>query len=134
MAYTLGDAAKATGKSKETIASAIRSGRISAVRDGTGTFRIDPAELHRIYPRTVYSDTMEAAPTPANTVEKIISAGSIKDGGGAETVSALQAHLSEKEAIIAELREERDRWRQQATALLASYPPQKGVFARLFRG
>ena len=50
MVYTLGDAAKATGKSKATISKAIKSGRISAIKDETGTFQIDPAELHRVYP------------------------------------------------------------------------------------
>lgn len=53
MVYTLGDAAKATGKSKATISKAIKSGRISATKDETGTFQIDPAELHRVYPPTV---------------------------------------------------------------------------------
>jgi len=50
MSYTLGQAAKATGKSKATIHRAVQSGKISAVKDETsGTFRIDPAELHRVF-------------------------------------------------------------------------------------
>jgi excisionase family DNA binding protein len=51
MSYTLGQAAKATGKSKATIHRAVQSGKLSAVKDeASGTFRIDPAELHRIFP------------------------------------------------------------------------------------
>ena len=61
MAYTLGEAAKATGKSKATISKAIKSGRISAMKDETGTFHIDPAELHRVYAPTV-SDKREETP------------------------------------------------------------------------
>ena len=53
MVYTLGEAAKATGKSKATISKAIKNGRISAHKDETGTFCIDPSELHRVYPPTV---------------------------------------------------------------------------------
>jgi hypothetical protein len=49
MSYTLGQAARATGKSKPTIARAIKSGRISALRTETGEFAIDPAELHRVF-------------------------------------------------------------------------------------
>jgi hypothetical protein len=50
--YTLGEAARASGKSKSTIAKAIKSGRISAVRGVDGSYQIDPAELHRVYPVT----------------------------------------------------------------------------------
>ena len=50
MSYTLGQAAKACGRSKMTLARAIKAGRISATRTETGTFAIDPAELHRVYP------------------------------------------------------------------------------------
>ena len=50
MTYTLGTAAKATGKSKPTIQRAIKSGRISAKKNDKGNYVIDPAELHRVYP------------------------------------------------------------------------------------
>lgn len=50
MPYTLGQAAKATGLSKPTISEAIKKGKISAVRNENGSFAIDPAELHRVYP------------------------------------------------------------------------------------
>jgi hypothetical protein len=48
--YTLGEAARASGKSKPTITKAIRTGRISAVRAEDGTYQIDESELHRVYP------------------------------------------------------------------------------------
>jgi hypothetical protein len=49
MSYTLGQAARAVGKSKPTIARAIQTGRLSASRTDSGTFVIDPAELHRVF-------------------------------------------------------------------------------------
>lgn len=49
MPYTLGEAAKATGKSKPTIQRAIKNGSISAMRKDDGSYSIDPAELHRVY-------------------------------------------------------------------------------------
>ena len=52
MPYTLGQAARATGKAKPTIARAIQTGRISASRSDDGAWQIDPAELHRVYPMT----------------------------------------------------------------------------------
>ena len=44
MVYTLGAAAKATGLTKSGLAKAIRSGRVSAVRNENGSYTIDPAE------------------------------------------------------------------------------------------
>jgi excisionase family DNA binding protein len=49
MPYTLGQAAKMVGRSKPTIARAIRSGRLSASRTQTGAFAIDESELHRVF-------------------------------------------------------------------------------------
>ena len=45
----MGQAACAVGKSKPTIARAIQNGRLSASRTDSGTFVIDPAELHRVF-------------------------------------------------------------------------------------
>jgi hypothetical protein len=50
MTYTLGQAAKAAGKSKPTIQRAIKSGQISASKNANGSYTIDPAELHRVFP------------------------------------------------------------------------------------
>lgn len=51
MSYTIREAAKATGRSKATIHRAVQSSKISAAKDdATGEWRIDPAELHRVFP------------------------------------------------------------------------------------
>ncbi len=57
MTYTLGTAAKTTGKSKTTISNAIKKGKISAKRNAHGAYEIDPAELHRVYPLTGQEDS-----------------------------------------------------------------------------
>lgn len=126
MVYTLGAAAKATGKSKATISKAIKSGRVSARKDETGTFHIDPSELHRVYPPTVYSEQKE---TPANTAENANIDGTIRELQA--RLEAAHERLSDKEAVIADLREDRDRWRQQASALLLDQRP-KGFWGKLF--
>ena len=126
MVYTLGEAARATGKSKATISKAIKSGRFSAHKDETGTFRIDPSELHRVYPPTVSSEHKE---TPENTSEKTNIDGTIRELQA--RLEAAHERLSDKETVIVDLREDRDRWRQQATALLSDHRP-KGFLKRLF--
>jgi hypothetical protein len=50
MAYTLGEATKVTGLSKTSLHRAIKSGRISATKTDSGSYEIDPAELHRVFP------------------------------------------------------------------------------------
>lgn len=123
MVYTLGEAAKATGKSKSTISKAIKTGRISAKKGETGAFAIDPSELHRVYPATVESKQDETPEVNS------------KDNGLIRELQTrletTQERLSDKETVISDLREDRDRWRQQATALLEDKRP-KGFLKRLF--
>jgi hypothetical protein len=65
--FTLGQAAKATGRSKSGILDAIRGGRLSATRDDKNQWQIDPVELHRVYPLLVQpSVKSEQDQTPLN--------------------------------------------------------------------
>lgn len=61
MSYTVGQAARAVGKSKSTISRAIDSGRISAMRNDDGSYLIDAAELHRVFP-PIRSATVDDQP------------------------------------------------------------------------
>lgn len=61
MEYTLTEAAEACGKDRTTLFRAIKKGRLSA-RQEAGTYIIDAAELHRVYPLNVaQGDAPEAA-------------------------------------------------------------------------
>src|SRR3954471_1493903 len=97
MAYTLGTAAKATGRGKATIYRAIKSGKISATRHDDGSYTIEPAELHRAFP-----------PVPTGTVSTTVSDGGVRQSetpaGTPETPDVVirNAHL---EAEISGLKE-----------------------------
>lgn len=70
MVYTLGQAAKATGKSKTAIANAIVKGRLSATKNAFGQWQIDPAELHRVYPaKNMISNDLGQQVDPDGTAE-----------------------------------------------------------------
>lgn len=70
MVYTLGQAAKATSKSKTAIANAIEKGRLSATKDSFGQWQIDPAELHRVYPpKSTISNDLEHQVATDRTAE-----------------------------------------------------------------
>jgi len=47
---SLSEAAAATGLNKTTVLRSIKSGKISGTRDPLGQWRLDAAELHRVYP------------------------------------------------------------------------------------
>ena len=81
---SLSQAAKAAGRSKSTIGRAIKSGKLSAVRNDDDTFSIDPAELFRVFPRT----SSESVPLG-------------RDGTGAEQqeIKALRAELETEKAL-----------------------------------
>ena len=49
MYLSLGQAARETGKSKSVISNALKSGRLSGVRNGKGEWEIDPSELFRVF-------------------------------------------------------------------------------------
>jgi len=70
--YTLGMAAKATGLSKTTISKAIDSGKISVFEKSKKSFKIDPSELHRVYPRVTEPVTQKV--TVGNTSEQGVTA------------------------------------------------------------
>ena len=122
MVYTLGEAAKVTGKSKATISKAIKRGSISAAKNDKGAFEIDPAELHRVYPINVDNEQNE---TPKLTQISSENEGLIRELQA--RLEAAQERLSDKEAVITDLREDRDKWRQQATTLLTDQRPRSFV-------
>ena len=136
MRYTLGQAAKAIGKSKSTLSRAISKGKISAEHDAHGQFAIDPAELHRVYPAAEQGNGREANDvgnhaTPSN------SATQRAEIAGFERENALLREMLNREKEISRgLEQDRDHWRQQATALLVDQratAPQKAAEGRLAR-
>ena len=116
--YTLGTAAKATGKSKTTIQRAVSKGKISAHKDEDGSYSIDPSELHRIFPRVIgetvsNASNLDTTRPPDETPELRAK------------IEALEAMLDREREAWDEVREDREAWKSQATALLAA--PQKAT-------
>ena len=112
MIYTLGEAAKATGKSKTTVQRAITKGSISASKGKNGRYAIDASELHRIFPKvstdTVAQRSQVDTSRPPNETPLQVK------------VEALEAMLEREREALTEMRSDRDAWKQQATALLGA--------------
>lgn len=117
------EASDATRVSKSTILRSIKAGRISASRNDAGAFMIDPAELARVYPDASRRDSpanQDAAPEATDVA-----------------VARLAAELEGERRLSAELREDRDQWRDQARRLAIAGPQaapaqRQGLLARLF--
>jgi hypothetical protein len=64
MSYTLATAAKATGLNKSTILRAIKGGQITGTKDQFGEWRVEPVELHRVYPAVAELNAGSDVPRP----------------------------------------------------------------------
>ena len=129
MVYTLGEAAKATGKSKSTISKALKNGRISALKGSNGTYRIDPSELHRVYPITIQeTGVIKQEGTPKSSEVNIKNENKIRELE--ILLKASKQRLEDRGEQLSDIKEDRDKWRQQATALLGD-KRSKGFWARV---
>lgn len=116
MKYTLGQAAKATGKAKSTILRTLKSGQISANKSQDGSYAIDPSELHRVFPPlsrdTVLKNTLEqSAAPPSEHLETLKIRLEILE-------SERQRERDQMQATIDDLRSRLDRSEARVTALL----------------
>ena len=104
--YTLGEAAKATGKSKPTISRAIKKGTISGNKNHNGEYELDPAEVHRVWPllQPASNDdgTVKQSDTPNN------------DSGLQREIELLREMVERGDAERSRLEADRDKWREQA--------------------
>jgi hypothetical protein len=108
------EAAEQVGLTKQAIIKAIRKGTISAQKDLSGEWRIDPAELFRVYQPTLKVDTNNQQPV------------AVVDHGLQREVAFRDEKIALLEGQVADLREDRDRWRaqaEQATRLLTDQRP-----------
>lgn len=146
---TLRQAAEAVGRSKQTLLRAIQSGKLSAQKDDlTGEWRLQAAELFRLYPPGASDGT------PDTDMERDVPAEVI--GAYQDRIEAMERSMERErrqyEDTIADLRrrldsseEERRRKDAQLTALLedqrrkaevqpiaSAASPRQGFWASLF--
>lgn len=131
--YTLGQAAKAAGKSKSTILRALKDGKLSGSKDENGQYRIDPAELHRVFDGTVHGTANDA---PRNAHGTPDDAATLR-----AELEAARALAEERGRTIDDLRERLDKEseeRRKLTAMLTDQrtqpPPKRGFWTRLRGG
>lgn len=133
--YTLSQAAKATGKSKSVISRAIENGKLSASKDDTGVYQIEPESLFALWPEQAepleqnqWNGRTEPEPRSmpstgvllqrVSDLEERLEQAEEREAkllhivAGSQKTEAL-AHENSNERL-AELRKERDSWKQNA--------------------
>ncbi len=125
MGYTLGQAAKAVGKSRTTIHNAVKNGKISAEKTVHGHWSIEPAELHRVYPPAVHQNSTDSKNstlhnTPINNETSLLEA----------RLAAAEEKMRLQDDLIEDLRAQRDKWEQHATSAQRLLESQRSVEPR----
>ena len=119
MSYTLATAAEVAGKTKPTIWRAVKSGKISATRLDDGSFRIEPCELDRYLAATRETPPAETAMrSGTGSGYADMDAKALQEAITLRlTVGHLETLLATERERAAELRQEREHWREQAQRL-----------------
>ena len=118
-------AAKEAGTSKSTILRAIQSGRLSAHRNDDGGYDIDPAELFRVYPPKPRVETPERSAGHMAGRDTPADGPAEPDALAVERVTriaALETEVRGLRDLLAEVKQSRDEWREQAARLTNAIP------------
>ncbi len=103
MSLSPAEAAKHVGLTKQSVIKAIRSGRLSAIKEASGGWSIEPVELFRVWP-AVNQDRGKVTPQ--------VDAGLPPENS--EVVAALKGQIELLRSQLDDVRVDRNHWRQIA--------------------
>ena len=118
MKYTLGEAAKVTGKSKATISKYLKSGKLSYLSKTASGYQIDASELQRVFPKSEHTKrSSERSQTQESTHETRVLTAKLE-----AEIEVLKVKWEAERKRADNLESERDDWRDQAKKLLIEAP------------
>lgn len=122
--FTAGQAAKEAGVSKTTISKALQYGRLSYVEKTSAGYRIDPAELFRVFPKSSTDNTtVNDEEHPVNRV-KIAKLEAERE--------ALQKQVDDLRHSLSRAEENADQWRDQAQRLALTHEARPSLWEWLW--
>jgi hypothetical protein len=137
MFLSLGQAAKEAGVAKSTISKALSSGKLSYREKNPEGYKIDPAELFRVYPRTTKTDAEETSPNdwqPGQAGADTLPYSAkfeIQLAGLKSLIAEKDRRITDLESDRAQLREDRHRltenWQDERVRLLKLLEDQTGA-------
>lgn len=113
--YNLVSAAAAAGVNRSTVLRAIKAGRLSAQRDETGGWQIDPAEFHRVFPPLPLPAPASAQQDQQQTDVQIALLRNLLED--------LRRAMEDLRRGQEDLRQDRDRWHAAFEAAQRKLPP-----------
>ena len=125
-------ASELTGRAQSTIHRAMKAGKLSATQSDSGARLFDVSELERAF------GLLPQSPPERNGEAQLRGNGLATAELRADAaiaharVAMLEERLREAQQRADELREERDRWRNQAERLLTDQRPKKSWWRRLW--
>ena len=132
MMLTLTEAAEQTSKSKSTLTRAIKSGKLSATKNEHGDYRIDPAELFRVYKKVVnYNDSLNEEYTGPVVVSDLVKMLAAKD----KEIAQVRAEMEEVREHIDDTEQRLNEHREAARALISpeDFKQQQGKWEAAMR-
>lgn len=115
------EAAEQVGLTKQAIIKAIRKGTICAAKDEAGEWRIEPAELFRVYQAVATVDDNQPATgdvDPATGLQREIA---FRD----DKIALLQEHIADLRRRLDDSEAERRQTQERLTALLTDQRPRR---------
>jgi Tfp pilus assembly protein FimV len=148
MAYTLRQAAAATGRHRSSLLRCIQDGKLSATRDPvSGSWLIEPAELHRLFApiagtgdgaehRSVLDHEHNSTHSTVQAARNTAEYKAVRGAAALAEIRELRARIADKDAQLADAREQindlrrrLDRADERLTALLTDQRPAPAVAA-----
>lgn len=126
MSYTLGQAAKATGKAKSTILRAIKKGLIKDDRDHNNNYALLEAEVHTLWP-LLQSNGSKTVSTKQNETPNKTSELEVQ-------VKMLREMLEVANGNIKKAEDREAEWREQAKSIALMLPKPSGEVENKSKG
>jgi len=117
MSYSLSEAATACGIYKSTVLRSIKSGRLTATKDAFGQWRIEPAELHRVYPPVQSNDADGNGTCHGATTALIVAQDRAAVIVAQDRAAVAEQRLADFKVLFEDMRQDRDHWRVHAGRL-----------------
>lgn len=139
---TLGQAAEMCGWSKGALSKAVKSGKMSVHEKTKRGFKLDPAEVLRVFPKKVETSRIEQSETPEKHIGDSALTAEVEALRQQIATAELERirereQLTERIESLQQMLTDEKSERRQLTALLTdqrekpAVPPRKGFWARL---
>jgi hypothetical protein len=125
MSLTLAEASTQVGVNRSTLLRAIKSGKMSGIRDDAGAWHVEPVELFRVFAPVPASEQAQSEPQHASAdvlVAELRAQLARMERALDDIRQDRDRTVARLDSDIADMRRERDEWREQFKRLSLPMP------------